>query len=193
MKVFKRNAVIITVLLFVCVAVYLNWSYNRGQELSNETADATVSTSDNAKDEDSESTDNSKSSIYYEESDDSGTTSSSGYFDEARLSRDQARDSATTLLQEVAATDTASQEEIDSAVSSITAMANYSVIESKIESNLLAKGYEDCVVFISDGAANVYVSAPEEGLSDVSVAQVTDAVMAEYGITSEQIKIIEIN
>ena len=32
MKTFKRNAVIITVMLFVCAAVYLNWSYNRNVE-----------------------------------------------------------------------------------------------------------------------------------------------------------------
>ena len=32
MKVFKRNAVIITVLVFVCVAVYLNWSYDKKTE-----------------------------------------------------------------------------------------------------------------------------------------------------------------
>jgi hypothetical protein len=29
MKKFKRNAVILAVLLFVCVAVYLNWAYNK--------------------------------------------------------------------------------------------------------------------------------------------------------------------
>ena len=32
MKVLKRNAVIVTVMLFVSVAVYLNWSYNQGGE-----------------------------------------------------------------------------------------------------------------------------------------------------------------
>ena len=33
MKSFKRNAVILTVLLFVCAAVYLNWTYGqRGEE-----------------------------------------------------------------------------------------------------------------------------------------------------------------
>ena len=31
MKAWKRNAVLATVILFVCVAVYLNWSYGRGE------------------------------------------------------------------------------------------------------------------------------------------------------------------
>ena len=29
MKVWKRNAVVAAIVLFVCVAVYLNWSYGR--------------------------------------------------------------------------------------------------------------------------------------------------------------------
>ena len=29
MKILRRNAIIITVILFVCAAVYLNWAYNR--------------------------------------------------------------------------------------------------------------------------------------------------------------------
>ena len=33
MRTFKRNAVIIVVALFVCVAAYLNWSYNKNSEL----------------------------------------------------------------------------------------------------------------------------------------------------------------
>ena len=35
MKVWKRNAVVAAVVLFVCAAVYLNWTYQSG-----ETADA---------------------------------------------------------------------------------------------------------------------------------------------------------
>ena len=34
MKLWKRNAVVAAIVLFVCAAVYLNWSYNQ------ETADA---------------------------------------------------------------------------------------------------------------------------------------------------------
>ena len=33
MKIWKRNAVIATVLLFICAGVYLNWSYNNRQKM----------------------------------------------------------------------------------------------------------------------------------------------------------------
>lgn len=201
MKVFKRNAVIITVLLFVCVAVYLNWSYNRGQDLSvdKEVAENVEEKKSDSGDEnkaddksaEGTSKEESADSLYYEEDD--STSASSDYFDAARLSRQKARDNATSTLQEAAAVAGASQEEIDNAVSSIAVMANYSVQESKIENNLLAKDFDECVVFISEGAVNIYVPAPEDGLSEVSVGQITDTVLAEIDVSAEQIKITEIN
>ena len=33
MKVWKRNAVVAAIVLFVCVAVYLNWSYQSGEAI----------------------------------------------------------------------------------------------------------------------------------------------------------------
>ena len=39
MKIVKRNAIILAAVLFVCVAVYLNWAYNRQEaELGNSSA-----------------------------------------------------------------------------------------------------------------------------------------------------------
>ena len=32
MKAWKRNAVIATVLVFICAGVYLNWSYNQKEK-----------------------------------------------------------------------------------------------------------------------------------------------------------------
>ena len=44
MKIIKRNAIILAAILFVCVAVYLNWAYNRQEEtLSEPGARETVS------------------------------------------------------------------------------------------------------------------------------------------------------
>ena len=36
MKIIKRNAIILAAILFVCVAVYLNWAYNRQEETLSE-------------------------------------------------------------------------------------------------------------------------------------------------------------
>mgnify|MGYP002508660951 CR=1 FL=1 len=66
------------------------------------------------------------------------------YFAAARLNRQQARDSALSLLQ-----DAAGREDADEAVKTqvndtIQTMADYTVTEAQIENLVIAKGYADC-------------------------------------------------
>ena len=81
---------------------------------------------------------------------------------------------------------------IDSALGEIAAMASYTMTESQIENVLLAKGFNDCVVFLSGEGVNVMVPSPLEGLSNASVARITDVVTSESGLSPELIKIIEV-
>jgi len=205
MKVFKRNAVIITVLLFVAVAVYLNWSYNRGQDLTaanpahTEQAEQTRPEDEDTLRENEESKpqegaqENDPASLYFRENTDSGVSAAAlRYFDAARLTRTQARDSATTLLQEAAAMGTASQQEIDGAVNALTVMATHSLQEANLENLLMAKDFEQCVVFIREDGVSVIVNAPPEGLNHVSVARITEAVVSELGVRVDQITIIPV-
>jgi stage III sporulation protein AH len=85
------------------------------------------------------------------------------YFANARLSRQQARDSALSLLQEAASSEDADQSVIDSANLSIQAMADFTMKESQIENLVTAKGYKDCVAFISENCISVVVAPPEAG------------------------------
>ncbi|MCL2843060.1 MAG: SpoIIIAH-like family protein [Oscillospiraceae bacterium] len=206
MKVFKRNAVIITVLLFVAVAVFLNWSYNRGQDLAADnpvTTERLPSGEDEEKEEtigeerenqDSQPQDGEDTeSLYFRPEHSALSAAAVSYFDSARLTREQARDSATTLLQEAAAIGTASQEEIDNALGAITTMAAFALQEAQLENILMAKDFEQAVVFIRAEGISVIVNAPAEGLSDVAVARVTEAVISELGVGAEQITIIPVS
>ena len=198
MKVFKRNAVIITVLLFVAVAVYLNWSYNRGQDLAAEDPTLTgvmqnEGETENETEEEGEERDS--ASLYFGPAEPpTGTLSESAmsYFDTARLTREQARDSAATLLQEAVAIGTASQEEIDNALNAITVMANQSLQEAQLENILMAKDFEQSVVFIRNDSVSVIVNAPLEGLSEVAVARIMEAVISELGVRADQITVIPV-
>ncbi|MCL2829057.1 MAG: SpoIIIAH-like family protein [Oscillospiraceae bacterium] len=205
MKVFKRNAVIITVLLFVAVAVYLNWSYNRGQDLTATNPVQTEQTEQNRQsDEDTlrEDGENERqegerkddpASLYFREDMESGISAAAlRYFDSARLTRAQARDSASTLLQEAAAMGAASQQEIDGAVNALTVMATHSLQEANLENLLMAKEFEQCVVFIREDGVSVIVNAPPEGLSQVAVARITEAVVSELGVRADQLTIIPV-
>ncbi|HIR84938.1 MAG TPA: SpoIIIAH-like family protein [Candidatus Galloscillospira excrementavium] len=190
MKLWKRNVVVAAIVLFVCVAVYLNWSYNREDDtadagktlgeaalVGNQTSDPLVSTTP----------DPAASPTPSAEPDSTGT----GYFASARLNRQQARDSALSLLQEAAASEDADQAMKDEANASIQTMASLTVSEAQIENLVTAKGYSDCVAFIGDNSVSVVVAATENGLTDADVARITEIVMEETGMSASQIKIIE--
>ena len=191
MNVWKRNAVVAAVVLFVCGAVYLNWSYQKGQSeeagktlgeaelVSMQSADPLLKTSP------APSVAPSASPAP------AATDKKSGYFDAARLNRQQARDSALAILQEAAADTNATETMKAETGEAIQTLADYTVSEAQIENLVTAKGYADCVAFISDGSVSVVVSATEEGLTDADVARITEIVTDETGLEASAITIIQ--
>lgn len=187
-QLWKRNAVVGAIVLFVCVAVYLNWNYEQevGKTLGkaamvgSETGDPLVSSSQTVSG-DGTATDGT-----------AATGTGGGYFATARLNRQQARDSALSLLQDAAAGEGADQTLKDEANISIQTMADYTVTEAQIENLVVAKGYTDCVAFIGEEAVSLAVAAPEGGLTDADTARIVDVVNQTAGFTTSQIKIIEV-
>jgi len=191
MNVWKRNAVVAAVVLFVCGAVYLNWSYQKGQTeaagktlgeaelVSMQTSDPLLSASPDP------------SASPAASAAPSDAAKGSGYFDSARLNRQEARDSALSILQEAVADENASETMKEESSAAIQTLADYTVSEAQIENLVTAKGYADCVAFISDSSASVVVSATEEGLTDADVARITEIVTDETGFEASSIKIIE--
>lgn len=192
MKLWKRNAVVAAIVLFVCVAVYLNWSYNRdGSEgaadsgkvlgeaalVGGHSGDPLLGDGDSVTLSDGTQAE--------------GAESGSGYFASARLNRQQARDSALSVLKEAAADEKADQSSVDQANEAIQTMATYTLSEANIENLVMAKGYTDCVAFLSDNSISVVVSNDGTALSDVDTAKISEIVMEETGFKAEQIKIIE--
>ena len=170
MKKAKRNIIIAAVLVLVCAAVYLNWSYNSSDE--SEPVDA----ADDA---------NGAQTVGTQDSTDD-------YFAQARLARQTSRDEALGLLETAAASEGASQETIDASMDAIAAMATWSMQETQIENLLLAKNFADAVVYISSDGVTVAVPAPVEGLNSAEVAQITETVIGETGCTAEDIRVIEV-
>ena len=95
-------------------------------------------------------------------------------------------------LGAVSETEGASQETIDTALAEITLVAEYTIMEAELESLILAKGFEECVVFINNGGIDVTVPASGEGLSTADVARITDIVLAETTFEAENLRIIEV-
>ncbi len=193
MKLWKRNAVVAAVVLFVCAAVYLNWSYQQEDGTTASTGKtlgqaALVSgqTSDPLVGAPAATAAPGATPAPTQTAQNTGT-----YFASARLNRQQARDNALAILQDAMA-----DESLDEAMraernQAIQTLASVTVSEAQIENLVTAKGYADCVAFISDGSVSVVVSAQENGLTDADVARITEIVTDETGYTANQIKIIE--
>ena len=193
MKMFKRNAVIITAVAFLGAAVYLNWSYGKNE---NEAAAGVKNSSDEAAINEYIQQ-GEETSLYYEPESETQAAAAvhndvSDYFATARLTRQQARDSAISILREATELENATQEAIDGAMEEMSVMAGFSMDEVEIESLIKAKGFAECVVFLDDDSVTVAVSAPTEGLSSSQVSKITDIILSETGLSTEQIKIIEV-
>lgn len=176
-------------------AVYLNWNYEQ-QEAGKVLGEPTLV---NGQEQDPlvTSTPGSITEVTGDEGEDvlgdaQGTTASSAYFANARLNREQARDSALGLLQDAAAGEDADQSMKDQANETIQTMADYTVTEAQIENLVVAKGYADCVAFIGDDSISVAVASPEEGFTDADTARILEIVTDVSAFSPEQIKIIPV-
>ena len=64
--------------------------------------------------------------------------------------------------------------------------------EAQIESLVIAKGYTDCVAYMSEDGISVAVAAPEEGLQEADVALISDIVLAQADYSLADIRIVEV-
>ncbi|WP_297721625.1 SpoIIIAH-like family protein [Intestinimonas sp.] len=193
MKLWKRNAVVAAIILFVCAAVYLNWSYSQeGMEGSTDTGKVLGEAAlVDGKTEDPLLAETKPVPTDAGEEGKPSEKPSGGYFDSARLNRQQARDSALSLLQEAASDEAADQASIDQANEAIQSMAAFTLSEANIENLVTAKGYADCVAFLSEDSISVVVSNNAQPLSQTDTAKISEIVMDETGFHAGQIKIIE--
>ena len=193
-KKIKRNAVVVTVLLFLGTAIYLNWTYGdrEGQAALSAEEPENAPVLEAADEEAQPSLYDAPEEEPAQETAAPLATAVSDYFSTARLTRQQARDSAVSLLKESTELENATTASIDTAMEEINVMAASSLEEAELETLIKAKGFADCVVFLSGDGATVAVTAPPEGLSAAAVARITDVLLTETALTAEQIKIIEV-
>ena len=172
----KRNAVVLAVLVLVGASVYLNWRYaDNVAQTGKILGQATLVNQNNGT---------------VEETEEGASTVSDDYFDTARLSRQQARDSAISMLQEAEMDENATEDVLNEASRTLQVLAAYTVAEAQIESLVTAKGYEDCVVFMGEDSCSVVVADPD-GVDSTDAARIKDIVISETGYTAAQIKIME--
>ena len=182
MKIWKKNLVAAAILVTVCSGIYVNWLYTQQQTMEDltDTLDVEKVMSDDT--------------LLLEENDlevAGELNTASDYFAAVRLSRQQARDSAVNMLQEVMA----KEDETKAAESSanLEELVQTALTEAQIESLIIAKGYTDCVAYMSPEGISVAVSAPEGGLQAQDVAVIADIVMSQSEYTMSEIRVVEVH
>jgi stage III sporulation protein AH len=180
----KQNGVLITMLVLVGTAVYLNWRYTTepieetGTKILGEatlvSGDSDALTPDAVTGE---------TAVY----------TGGDYFASARLTRQQARDAALELLEEAAAKEGAQESVLTDAAESIQVMAAHTLAEAQIENLVTAKGYVDCVAFMSDDSVSVVVSLKDAELTATDVAKIMDIAKTETGYPADKIKVMAAN
>ena len=185
MKIWKKNMVAAGVLVTVCAGIYLNWLYTEDKAASNliDTLDAEKVMSDEllVLSEDTAAL----------AAGENVETTASDYFAAVRLSRQQARDNALNLLQEAMAySDSAKEAETNASLEEIVQTA---LSEAQIESLVIAKGYADCVAYMTNEGISVAVAAPEGGLQQTDVALIADIVMSQSNYTLDEIRVVEVH
>ena len=105
----------------------------------------------------------------------------------AKLNREQVRAKSKETLLEVINNTNITDDQKQDAVAAMTSMAQIAEQEAAAELLLGAKGFENCVVSITDGTADVVVN--EAQLSDAQRAQIEDIVKRKTEISGENIVI----
>ena len=179
----KRNVVVATMAILVCAAVALNWKYSGEDAVKDaqETGGKLLgeATLVSGQEGDAEGA-----------ADEEAVYTGSDYFASARLTRQQARDNAISLLKDAAEQEGADTATANEASESIQVLAAYTLKEAQIENLVTAKGYKDCVAFMGDESISVVVSTGTGELTAEDVAKITDIAMAETGLDAGGIKIM---
>ncbi len=179
MKKWKKNLIAVALLVSVCGGIYINWRHSNNQSVASLTdkldADKILSTD---------------TLVMAGEDFNNNITTMADYFAAVRLSRQEARDSAVAMLQEAMAY--SEDPQMSQSNAQLEEIVQTALCEAQIESLVIAKGYTDCVAYISADGVSVAVASPEGGLQQQDVAVIADIVLTQSEFTMEDIRVVEV-
>lgn len=162
----KRKTVAIVVMsVLVLVAVAVNWKYSLLNSMFPGTDDPPAESLPTG-----------------------GNLEEDTYFDTARYTRTKAREETLALLNSVVNDENVDESVRENAYKEIVAYAKITEGEASLESVLKAKGFEDCIVYLTVDSATVVVAASE--LDGSQSAQIFDAVLNQTGFSGGAVRIV---
>ena len=179
MKFQKKHIISAALVLALGAAVYVNWQFGSSAakakpkelgaasyvnaDVSSATADQSVQTS-------------------------SLSDSQEKFFAAERVKRQSAQDKVLDEAKKVFDLENAADEDKSEAQKNVESLLKSYTVQDSIESIVKAKGFSDCLCYISDEGVSVIV--PESELNDNSVLVIDDAVVSHYDVAYENISIV---
>lgn len=194
-KKLNQKMTLLTLVVALGVAVYLNWEYAKSTDLALDAAEANapvatgVVTDALAVDGEVETGDKNYGEAQLVSV---GEPTGEEFFEQARLTRTKSRDEALDTLQKSLKSAKLSDEEKEKLTAELTAAIDHITAESDIENLVKAKGFVDCVAFIDGDAVDVTVMTTSDGLTREEVAQIRDIVLSKCQVTPQNITIVEV-
>ncbi len=181
-----KNALVVSCLLLIAVAGYVNVRYYMGDftEKSDlipvkDTGTPPATSSQDEKNDGEKS--GSEKTSSYDDADD--------YFAVAAISRRRSRDESLEVLMTMMETGALTEQQKESVAVQMTRIADEISAEVNIENLIKAKGMAECIAVISENGADVVVRTG--GLTPSQVAQIKEIVYLNAGIHPKNIRIIE--
>ena len=173
MKFQKRYVISAAILLALGAAVYVNWQFNSTaastpKELGAASyVNATVACTDD------------ESALSKEQR---------NYFATERTKRQATQDKVIDEAKEIFDLENADEGEVSEAQKKVEQILKNFTIQDSIESIIKAKGFSECMCYISDDGVTVVV--PESELNDSTALIIDDAVISHYDVSYENISIV---
>lgn len=181
-KIKKRHIVLAALILALGAAVYLNWQYSSTGSLiapsSKELGEVTYVNADTKATEDEIQTTSNEQS------------GAAAYFAQAKTERQQTQDSVVNTAKEVLELSQSDEEAKEEAAERLSELEERLLAQSNIEGVLKAKGFSDCLCFISDEGCTVALIKSE--MTENTPLIVKDAVCSQYEIDFNDITIVEV-
>lgn len=198
----KKQIVLASLVLILGAAVYLNWQFaDQNGELDltaklEEPADpvGAILTGEEAEPAGTEP-DGEKllgdAKLVDSQAVDSRSIADETYFAMARMARTKSRDEAIQTISAILDGEQLTEEDKQAANDRAFAITDAIEEESRIENLVKAKGFEECMVYITESGASVVVKS--SGLTQEQATQIKNIVVSEGRIKGENVSITEIS
>lgn len=180
MKIEKRHIVLASLVLALGTAVYINWQFG-GTKQNTTAKELGAASYVNATVSNQSTSDEAVETM-------SLTKTQQSYFSAERIKRQATQDKVIDDANEIFELEGVSDDAINEAQKSVEEILKTFTIQDSIESIIKAKGFSECLCYISDEGVTVIV--PNNELNDTSALVIGDAVTSHYEVDFEDVSIV---